>query len=84
MHENRSAFRDIVASGLIAAALVLPLALPLLDDATRAKMHIRASDNEPPRVLTLKTSKSVCATAAAVLSYADPADGSYTEISCDD
>jgi hypothetical protein len=83
MHEKR-AFQDAVASAMVAAALVLPLALPLLDDATHVKVHVSAGGGEPPRVLTLKTSKSVCATAAAVLSYDDPADGSYTKISCDD
>lgn len=85
MHETRAAFREVAAGAFLAAALALPLALPLLNDgATRAKVQFRTGDAEPARVLTLKTSRTVCATAAAALSYGDPKDGPYTAINCDD
>jgi len=85
MHDTRAAFREVAAGAFVAAALVVPLALPLLNDgATHAKVEFRTSETEPARVLTLRTSKSVCATAAAALSYGDPKDGAYTEINCDD
>jgi hypothetical protein len=84
MQETRGAFRELAAGAFVAAALVLPLALQLLaDGATRAKVQFRTSDTEPARILTVKISKSVCATAAAALSYGDPGDGAYTEINCD-
>ena len=85
MHEKRATFCEAAAAAFVAAALVVPLALPLLGDgATHAKVQFRTSETEPARVLTLRTSKSVCATAAAALSYGDPRDGTYTEINCDD
>ncbi len=85
MQEKRAAFREVAAAGFVAAALVLPLALPLLDHgATHAKVQFRTGETEPARVLTLRTSRSVCATAAAALSYGDPRDAAYTEINCDD
>jgi hypothetical protein len=84
MHEKRATFREAAAAAFVAAALVLPLALPLLGGATHAKVQFRTSETEPARVLTLRTSKSVCATAAAALSYGDPTNGAYTEINCDD
>ena len=85
MPEKRAVFRDVAAGAIIAAALILPMALPRLNDgAARVKVQVRTNETEPARVLTVETSKSVCTTAKAALSYGDPTEGAYTQINCGD
>ncbi|MGO8916505.1 MAG: hypothetical protein ACLQJR_11425 [Stellaceae bacterium] len=82
MQDKRSMLRDMAAGLIVVVALALPFVRLPGDSAARMKVHFRSDNGETPRVLSTKTSASLCAMMAAALSYEDPDTGAFTQVNC--
>jgi hypothetical protein len=84
MPGKTSMLRDLIGSGLVIAALSLPL-LPVPGDGTaRMRVNFRNDGDQKARSFTRETSRSVCSVMAAALTYENPDTGAFARVDCQD